>query len=87
VLAVLDLVAYGKTVVLDHGGQIATVYAHLSRVSVQAGDVVEKGQALGSVGSTGLSTGVHLHFELRVNAAAKDPATYLNLPDPAYSAE
>jgi murein DD-endopeptidase MepM/ murein hydrolase activator NlpD len=81
VLAVLDLVAYGKTIVLNHGGQIATVYAHLSWVSVEAGDVLETGHALGGVGSTGLSTGVHLHFELRVNGIARDSSAYLNLPD------
>lgn len=86
VLAVLDLVAYGKTIVLNHGGQIATVYAHLSWVSVAAGDVLETGHALGGVGSTGLSTGVHLHFELRVNGIARDSSAYLNLPDSLPSA-
>ena len=87
VLAVLDLVAYGKTVVLNHGGQIATVYAHLSWVSVEAGDVLETGDALGGVGSTGLSTGVHLHFELRINGMARDPSAYLDLSDSLPSVE
>jgi hypothetical protein len=86
VLAVLDLVAYGKTIVLDHGGQIATVYAHLSRVSVEAGDALKTGDPLGAVGSTGLSTGVHLHFEVRLNGTAKDPMAYLNLSDSPPSA-
>ena len=80
VLAVLDMVAYGKTVVLNHGEQISTVYAHLGRVSVETGDVVVVGDPLGTVGSTGLSTGIHLHFELRVNGTAKDPVPYLNFP-------
>lgn len=82
VLAVLDLVAYGKTVVVDHGGRIATVYSHLAGANVQKGDLISTGSPLGAVGSTGLSTGVHLHFELRINGTAKDPTPYLNLPNP-----
>ena len=87
VLAVLDLVAYGRTVVLDHGDQVASVYAHLGGVNVKVGDVTSVGDALGPVGSTGLSTGVHLHFELRLNGNAKDPIPYLNFPEPPVSAE
>tara|TARA_B100000959_G_C14937205_1_gene606240 strand:- start:931 stop:1269 length:339 start_codon:yes stop_codon:yes gene_type:complete len=83
VLAVLDLVAYGKTVVVDHGGRIATVYSHLAGANVQTGDLISTGSPLGAVGSTGLSTGVHLHFELRINGTAKDPTLYLNFPNPA----
>ncbi len=81
VLAVLDLVAYGRTVVLDHGDQVASVYAHLGGVNVKVGDVTSVGDALGPVGSTGLSAGVHLHFELRLNGNAKDPMPYLNFPE------
>ncbi len=87
VLAVLDLVAYGRTVVLDHGDQVASVYAHLGGVNVKVGDVTSVGDALGPVGSTGLSTGVHLHFELRLNGNAKDPMPYLNFPELPASAE
>ena len=81
VLAVLDLVAYGRTVVLDHGDQVASVYAHLGGVNVKVGDVTSVGDALGPVGSTGLSAGIHLHFELRLNGNAKDPMPYLNFPE------
>ena len=87
VLAVLDLVAYGRTVVLDHGDQVASVYAHLGGVNVKVGDVTSVRDALGPVGSTGLSTGVHLHFELRLNGNAIDPMPYLNFPELPASAE
>ena len=80
VLSVVDLVAYGKTVILDHGGQLATVYGHLKESLVVAGEAVSMGDAVGWGGSTGLSTGPHLHLELRVGSRAIDPSPYLLLP-------
>lgn len=68
---------YGNTVVVDHGGSLATVYAHQSDVYVTAGTPVTAGQVIGAVGSTGLSTGPHLHFEARVHGVPVDPLGYL----------
>lgn len=64
---------YGLAVVLDHGGGLATLYAHLSRVTVAEGDVVDGAQKIGEVGSTGWSTGPHLHYEVRVQGEPRDP--------------
>lgn len=64
---------YGMAVAIDHGGGLATLYAHQSRLVVTAGQVVEAGQQVGEVGSTGQSTGPHLHFEVRVDGVPKDP--------------
>ncbi len=69
---------YGNVVVLDHGDGSETRYAHLSRVSVAAGDAVRQGDVIGAVGSTGASTGPHLHFELRFDGRAVDPLQYLS---------
>jgi murein DD-endopeptidase MepM/ murein hydrolase activator NlpD len=63
----------GGTVILDHGLGLYTVYCHLSDLAVQEGDAVTKGQLIGSLGSTGLSTGAHLHWETRVGGVAVDP--------------
>lgn len=63
----------GSTVILDHGLGVYTIYCHLSELAVQEGSVVTKGQLIGSLGSTGLSTGAHLHWETRVGGVAVDP--------------
>ena len=64
---------YGNTVILDHGGNVATQYSHLNSIKVKVGDTLLKGSDIGGVGTTGLSTGYHLHFEIRVNGAVVDP--------------
>ena len=63
--------------VIDHGGSLATLYAHQSRLAVATGDVVQRGETIGAVGSTGFSTGPHLHFEVRVGGTPVDPLSYL----------
>jgi murein DD-endopeptidase MepM/ murein hydrolase activator NlpD len=68
---------YGNTIVIEHGGGLTTLYAHQSRFAVSAGQQVSRGQVIGYVGSTGQSTGPHLHFEVRVNGATRDPMGYL----------
>lgn len=64
---------YGLATVVDHGGGVFTLYAHQSRLGAAPGDVVDAGQKIGEVGSTGHSTGPHLHFEVRVDGAPQDP--------------
>lgn len=68
----------GKYVVLAHDGGLQTVYGHLSATLVMLNQSVQSGTIIGRVGSTGLSTGPHLHFEIRVGGSARDPARYLN---------
>ena len=68
---------YGYCLLVYHGGGVATFYAHLSGFNVGAGQFVEKGQVIGYVGSTGYSTGNHLHFEVRINGQPQDPGSYL----------
>jgi murein DD-endopeptidase MepM/ murein hydrolase activator NlpD len=68
---------YGNLIVIDHGGGLATAYAHMSGYAAGGGQPVAQGQTIGFVGSTGNSTGPHLHFEVRVNGAAVDPLGYL----------
>jgi len=71
---------YGLMVVLDHGYGIETKYAHMSRTAVNVGQLVKRGDRLGWVGSTGLSTGPHLHYEVLLNGRPVDPLRYI-LPD------
>jgi secretion/DNA translocation related TadE-like protein len=66
---------YGNLVVIDHG-EMVTYYAHLAVVDVTPGEIVSTGQRVGAVGSTGNATGPHLHFEVRVDGVARDPAAY-----------
>lgn len=68
---------YGNAVVIDHGGGLATLYAHQSSMAVSAGQSVDQGQVIGYVGCTGYCTGAHLHFETRVNGAPVDPSGYV----------
>ena len=68
---------YGNYVVVDHGGGVTTLYAHLSTVSVSKGQTVSQGTVLGITGSTGASTGPHLHYEVRINGVYQDPLNYL----------
>ena len=77
VLYVGWLRGYGQIIIIDHGRDLSTVYAHLSSTGVDEGQGVSKGQVIGHVGSTGVSTGPHLHFEVRVNGDARDPMKYL----------
>ena len=67
--------AYGNKVVIQHNAKQSTAYAHLSRISVRKGQTVKQGEIVGAVGSTGLSTGPHLHFEFRINGRHVDPLT------------
>lgn len=71
------LPGYGKLVELDHGNKLITRYAHASKIMVKEGDLVHRGQQIATVGSTGRSTGAHLHFEVRVAGRAVDPRRFL----------
>jgi murein DD-endopeptidase MepM/ murein hydrolase activator NlpD len=71
------MTGYGNLVVVDHGNGLATAYAHASALVVRVGQAVSQGQTVSLVGSTGNSTGPHLHFEVRVNGVAVDPLLYL----------
>jgi murein DD-endopeptidase MepM/ murein hydrolase activator NlpD len=69
---------YGNLVIVNHGGGIETYYAHNSSITVSVGKQVEKGQQIATVGSTGRSSGSHVHFEIRVNSSPVNPLNYLN---------
>ncbi len=68
---------YGNCVILDHGGNVSTLYGHASKLLVKVGQDVIKGQTIALVGSTGVSTGAHLHFEVRVNGKTQNPLDWL----------
>ena len=82
VIDVGDYFFNGKTVWLDHGAGLLTMYCHLSDISVRVGDELAAGQTLGAVGSTGRATGPHLHWSVSLNRAMVDPALFL-IPPPA----
>lgn len=69
---------YGNYVIIQHDGTYSTLYGHMASVAVSSGQTVSAGQTIGYVGSTGFSTGFHLHFEVRVNGAKVDPMQYLS---------
>ncbi|MGI6668691.1 MAG: peptidoglycan DD-metalloendopeptidase family protein [Acetivibrionales bacterium] len=70
---------YGRTIKIDHGRGITTVYGHLSKYHVKVGQVVKKGDKIATMGTTGRSTGPHLHFEIRLFGTPVDPLKYLDL--------
>jgi murein DD-endopeptidase MepM/ murein hydrolase activator NlpD len=69
---------YGNKIIIDHNNGMRTVYAHLSSIAVKPGDVVKKGSKIGVMGSTGNSTGIHLHFEVYKNGALQNPLNYVS---------
>ena len=79
--------AYGNMIEVDHGKGLITRYAHTSRVFVQKGDIVKRGQKIAEVGSTGRSTGPHLHFEVWVSGVVQDPQRFLAAGDSLAAAE
>jgi murein DD-endopeptidase MepM/ murein hydrolase activator NlpD len=77
VLYVGNMGGHGKTIIVEHGSGLATVYCHLSHILVDNGELVTRGEIIARSGSTGLATGPHLHFEVRVNGTPKDPTLFL----------
>lgn len=68
---------YGHNVIIDHGGGVVTLYGHMTTIHVKSGDTVKKGEEIGLEGSTGRSTGPHLHFEVRINGKIYNPLNYI----------
>ncbi|PIP75727.1 hypothetical protein COW86_02125, partial [Candidatus Kuenenbacteria bacterium CG22_combo_CG10-13_8_21_14_all_39_9] len=68
---------YGYNIIINHGGGVKTLYAHASKLYVQHGDQVEQGEIIGAVGSSGWSTGPHVHFEIIINGSKVNPLSYL----------
>ncbi|MFQ6000830.1 MAG: M23 family metallopeptidase, partial [Anaerolineae bacterium] len=71
-----ELTVRGKTVIIDHGLGVHTGYFHLSEIAVVPGQEVERGTLIGYVGSTGLATGAHLHWEMRIGEIGVDPTEW-----------
>ena len=69
--------AYGNMVEIDHGNTLVTRYAHASKTVVKVGDLIKRGEVIAEVGSTGRSTGAHLHFEVLVQGIPQDPQKFL----------
>jgi murein DD-endopeptidase MepM/ murein hydrolase activator NlpD len=80
VIAAESHAAYGKMIDIDHGNGLVSRYAHTSMMFVKVGDLVVRGQRIAAVGTTGRSTGPHLHFEVRLNGVAQNPARFLRSP-------
>ena len=76
---------YGNYVVIAHGGGIATLYGHLLQTNANVGDKVGRGQVIGLEGSTGFSTGPHVHFEVRLNDQVIDPMPYMPVPGTSWA--
>jgi len=70
---------YGKMIVVDHGNDFSSVYAHLSKISIKVGQIIKRGQLIGASGNTGRSTGPHLHFEVRFRGVAQNPDRFLQM--------
>jgi murein DD-endopeptidase MepM/ murein hydrolase activator NlpD len=69
---------YGLCVLIEHGGGRSTLYGHMSRITCKEGDIVSTSTKLGEVGQTGMATGPHCHFEVRINGEARNPLTSLD---------
>ena len=67
---------YGNRVIIDHGYGYKTVYAHLKKIKVDEGQIVKRGEVIGTLGNTGRSTGAHLHYEVKLNNRTVDPINY-----------
>lgn len=77
-----NLSDYGKAIIIDHKNGFKTLYGHLNKIDVKKDDIVNLQKIIGYSGTTGKSTGYHLHFEIRLNDKSVDPNLYLNLPKP-----
>lgn len=71
---------YGSYIVIDHGGGISTLYGHSSKILVSIGQTVSQGEVIAKIGTSGASTGYHLHFEVRINGEPTNPTQYITLP-------
>ncbi len=80
-LADTAFLLHGQTVIVDHGEGVSTIYLHMSAIDVAPGDLVERGQVIGRVGSTGVATGPHLHFAIYAHHEAVDPFFWMRLPE------